>query len=361
MSASSAQGSAPGRRARVFAATEGFAVTGVVSARDDDGIAALCENADIDVVCVHSPPFLHAAHVARAVATGHAVLCDKPFGVDATQAHDLLAAAEVAECVHLLNFEFRYDPTRALVRQLIADGAIGAPEHVQWTHVSAGSRQPLRPHGWLFERWAGGGWVGAWGSHAVDFLRWAFGEVLTVDTHCRTTITERPDAAGTPRPCDAEDGFTAWLRLHGGITVSLDSTFAAPASLAPRLVVIGADGVLECVADARVVVRGHDGSRREHAATTAGDPHLEPMRRWAAVVRDSVRRRHLPAGAPTFVDGLACARVLDRLRAGGEVEDPRPARRRDAHGVEPFPGHGPGLVDVGAAECLQRIRSGPAG
>lgn len=300
--------------APVFADTEGCRVVGVVSARDEAGIAALCDDLDLDVVCVHSPPFLHAAHVRRAVETGHAVLCDKPFGIDAGEADELLAAAEVADCLHLLNFEFRYDPARALVRQLVRDGAIGRPEHVLWTHFSAGSRD--RPHGWLFDRDAGGGWVGAWGSHAVDFLRWTFGEVVEVDATCRTTITDRPDADGVAQPCDAEDGFTAWLGLGDGITATLDSTFAAPVSVAPRLAVIGTEGLLECVADRRVVLRTRDGRREEHDAAADADPHLEPMRRWAAVVRDAVQDGAVPAGAPTFADGVACARVLDRLRAG---------------------------------------------
>ncbi len=306
--------------APVFEATDGCEVVGVVSARDDSGVAARCDDQDIDLVCVHSPPFLHTAHVRHALDRGHAVLCDKPFGVDAGQAETLLAAAEVADCLHLLNFEFRYDPTRVLVRDLVAGGAVGVPEHVQWTHLSAGSRHPLRSHGWLFERAKGGGWVGAWGSHAVDFLRWTFGEVVDVDARCRVTLAERPDADGVLRPCDAEDAFSAVLTLTGGVTATIDSSFAAPVSLAPRLVVVGSDGVLECVADAKVVVRHPDGSRDEHYGRDEGDPHLAPMRRYAPVVRDSVAEGIALPGAPTFADGFACAKVLDRLRAGGEGE-----------------------------------------
>jgi predicted dehydrogenase len=249
--------------APVFAATEGCGVVDVVSARDDAGVVALCENPDVDLVCVHSPPFLHAAHVRRAIAEGRAVLCDKPFGLDGAEAETLLAAADAADCLHLVNFEFRYDPTRALIRDLVTDGAIGVPEHVQWTHLSAGSRQPLRPHGWLFDRAAGGGWVGAWGSHAVDFLRWTFGDVVDARAQCRTTITERRDADGELHACDAEDGFSATLLLSDGVTATIDTTFAAPVSLAPRFVALGTDGVLECVADSRVVVRRHDGTRQE--------------------------------------------------------------------------------------------------
>jgi predicted dehydrogenase len=308
--------------APVFDATDGCEVASVVSARDDPGVAALCDDEDVDLVCVHSPPFLHSAHVRHALDRGHAVLCDKPFGVDAGQAEAMLAAAEVADCLHLLNFEFRYDPTRVLVRDLVLGGAVGVPEHVAWTHLSAGSRHPLRRHGWLFERATGGGWVGAWGSHAVDFLRWTFGDILDVAARCRVTLPERPDADGALRRCDAEDAFTAVLTLTGGVTATIDSSFAAPVSLAPRLVVVGSEGVLESVADATVVVRHPDGRRDEHRGGHDGDPHLAPMRRYAEVVRDSVAEGIAGPGAPTFVDGLACARVLDGLRAGGELEGP---------------------------------------
>jgi hypothetical protein len=85
--------------------------------------------------------------------------------------------------------------------------------------------------------------------------------------------------------------------------------------LAPRLVIAGADGVIECVADARVTLRRADGTREVFERPEGdGDPHLAPMRRWAEVVRDAVRGG--VAVAPTFADGWACDVVLDRLRAG---------------------------------------------
>ena len=301
--------------APVFRDTPGCEVVGVVSARDDAGVAGLCDRGDVDLVTVHSPPFLHATHVRRGLAAGHAVLCDKPFGLGARDAETLLAAAEAADCVHLVNFEFRFDPMRALLRELVRDGAIGVPEHVSWTHLSAGSVVPLRPHGWLFDRASGGGWVGAWGSHVVDTLRWVFGDVTHALGSCRTVVAERPGADGEPNRCDAEDAFRAWLTLDGSVTVAIDSSFAAPANLAPRVLVVGDEGVLECVADSRIVVRRLDGSREEHERPAiAGDPHLTPMRRWAEVVRDAVEDGFAPRGAPTFADGLACARVLDALR-----------------------------------------------
>ena len=193
---------------------------------------------------------------------------------------------------------------------MVLDGVIGAPEHVQWTHLSAGSRVPLRPHGWLFDRALGGGWIGAWGSHGIDALRWTFGEVAdaTRDVphhdHERAPIATGSSARATPR--------TRSPRRSGPrpvSTVAIDTTFASPVNLAPRITVVGSDGVLECEADARLVVRLADGTRGEHTDTLPpGDRHLEPMRRFAVDVRDAVRAGVAPAGLPTFADGLACAR-----------------------------------------------------
>lgn len=304
--------------APVFDATPGCEVVEVVSARDDAGVARLCDRADLDLVSVHSPPFLHAAHVRRALGSGQSVLCDKPFGVTAEEAETLLAAAEAAECLHLLNFEFRYDPMRVLLRSLITDGVIGDVEHVTWTHFSSGSVTPLRPYGWLFDRASGGGWLGAWGSHAVDTIRWMLGEIVGAQGAPRTVVAQRPDADGVLRRCDAEDAFSAFLATDSGATVTIDSSFAAAMSVAPRIVVYGTDGVLECIGDARIVVRRPDKDDEVHDRPTGqGDPHLSPMRAWAEVVRDAVEEGIAPPDAPTFADGLACARVLDALGRRG--------------------------------------------
>jgi len=300
--------------APVFDATPGCEVVEVVSARDDAGVASLCDRTDLDLVSVHSPPFLHAAHVRRALGNGQSVLCDKPFGVAAQEAETLLGAAEAAECLHLLNFEFRYEPMRALLRSLIIDGVIGDVEHVTWTHFSSGSVTPLRPHGWLFDRASGGGWLGAWGSHAVDTIRWMLGEIVSAHGAPRTVVGQRPDTDGVLRTCDAEDAFSAWLTTESGTTVAIDSSFAAAVTMAPRIVVYGTDGVLECIGDARIVVRRSDKDDELHERPTGpGDAHLAPMQAWAEVVRDAVHEGMAPAGAPTFADGLACARVLDAL------------------------------------------------
>jgi predicted dehydrogenase len=314
--------------APVFAATDGCEVVAVVSARDERAVGELVAGNEVDLVSVHSPPFLHAPHVRSALAAGKAVLCDKPFALDADEAADLEREAAAAGVVALCNFEFRYAPARGVLRDMIRAGELGRVEHVQMTRLSAGSRVPLRPWGWLFDRALGGGWVGAWGSHAIDSLRWMFDtDVAEVQALLRIDVPERPDGAGELHECTAEDGFSASLVLASGVSVAIDSGFAAAADATPRFTVFGSEGIAELVGEDRISIRRAGGVRETidlSEQETGADGHLAPMRRFAEVVRDAVTSREIAPGTPTFADGRACDGVLDRLRAAPFVADAVP-------------------------------------
>jgi predicted dehydrogenase len=301
--------------APVFAETDGCTLVDVVSPRDDDAVRALCHHPDVNLVAVHSPPFLHREHVELALAAGKAVLCDKPFGTSATDAEAMHMAASDTDAVALLNFEFRHHPGRIALRALLQDGAIGTVEHVQWTVFGAGFRVPLRPYGWLFDAERGGGWIGAWGSHVIDFLRWTFGDLVDASARLRTDITERPDAEGTLHRCTAEDGFTALLSTSSGTSITIDTSFVAVKNSPPRVVVLGSEGTLESIADGTITLRNEQGTQEVFTFDAPReDPHLVPMRAWAEVVRDAVRHGAVPPGEATFADGVECARVMDALR-----------------------------------------------
>jgi predicted dehydrogenase len=301
--------------APVFAETDGCALVDVISPRDPDAVRAVCERPDVDLVAVHAPPFLHPRCVGAALDAGKSVLCDKPFGTSTADAEGMERAASESGAVALCNFEFRHHPGRIALRSLLRDGAIGTVEHVQWTVFGAGFRVPLRPYGWLFDRGRGGGWIGAWGSHVIDFLRWTFGDLSNASARLRTDIPERPDADGTVHRCTAEDGFTALLSTRTGASITIDTSFVAVKNSPPRVVVLGSEGTLESIADGKITLRNEEGTQDVFTfEQPREDPHLVPMRAWAEVVGEAVRSGEVPDGEPTFADGVACARVMDALR-----------------------------------------------
>jgi predicted dehydrogenase len=213
----------------------------------------------------------------------------------------------------LVNFEFRQQPARLKMRELIESGAIGQIEHLSYTAFTSGSRVPLRPYGWLFDRNLGGGWIGAFGSHAIDTIRWLMGEIIAASAQSRIIIPERPDQHGAVRRCDAEDAFSAWFELESGATASVDTSFASSVSLPPRIIMIGTEGVLENTADVQVTLRAENGTKeRFDFEPPLGDPHTTALLAWTRMIVDAVRSRHQIS--PSFADGLACARVMDQLR-----------------------------------------------
>jgi len=300
--------------APAFEAVDACEVVDVVSSRDDAAVSALLGRRDVDLISVHSPPFLHVDHVRRAVEAGHDVLCDKPFGRNAAEAAEMRDFAQAAGVLHFLNFEYRYDAARQHVRAAIADGTIGAPEQVAFTMLMSISRSPLRPYGWLFDATAGGGWLRAMGSHQIDFARWTFGEITEVCGQLRTAVTERPDSDGNVNRCSADDGFALALRTDRDVSVVMNSSSAAPVNLPSSLLVVGSQAVVEESANQVVVHRrGHDEVLFSAEAHT--NSLFAAQKQYAEVVRDAVHERHVPSDVPTFDDGLACAIVMDR--AGG--------------------------------------------
>ena len=274
----------------------------VVSPRDDAAVKAALA-ADVDLVSVHSPPFLHLEHVTAAIEHGRAVLCDKPFGRTADEAATMRDKALAARVPHFLNFEFRFTESWARLKELADSGAIGTPRHLSWSFFGSGLRG--RKLGWINDAELGGGWIGAYGSHLIDFTRHLFGsEIADCGGVTRTDI----DGA------TAEDAYSAWFTMADGATATHDTGFAAAVPSAPTATLIGSDGSIELTADTTLTVR-REGADPE-TAQFAPPPRRSPppaLTTFFGMVGESLR-----TGAPltpSFDDGVAVAQVMDRLKA----------------------------------------------
>ena len=300
--------------APAFEAADDCTVVEVVTPRDDAAVAALCARGDVDLISVHSPPFLHLAHVRRAIDAGHAVLCDKPFGLDADEAAAMTDLAKEAGIVNLLNFERRFDPGRERLRALVDDGAIGTPNHFQYSRLLS---VPGRPYSWLCSKALGGGWLAGQGSHLIDCCRWLFGtEIVEAVAVLRTAVAERPDADGQLHACDADDGFVASLRTATGVTAVIDCAIESPVMTGERTAVVGSTGMLE-LDDQVIVLRTAAGDVETYEIDLQGKNSLIlSMERWADRACDAVRTGGVEPGWPTFDDGLACAIVMDQMGRG---------------------------------------------
>jgi predicted dehydrogenase len=188
---------------------------------------------------------------------------------------------------------------------LADDGIIGTPLHLNWTFYGSGLRG--RKYGWINDRELGGGWIGAYGSHLIDFTRWLFNSEIA-DCGGVTRID------GSPPEATAEDAYSAWFTMANGCTAAHDTGFAAAVPLPPRATLLGSAGSFEMTADTTLVVHrpGEDPQTFEFPPA----PRRSPPPALSSFLGDVVEAvRTGTQITPSFDDGVAVAHAMDRLRA----------------------------------------------
>src|SRR5581483_7211602 len=192
------------------------------------GYDALIARDDIDVVHVALPASLHAEWSIRALEAGKAVLCEKPFALNAGEARAMVAAAERARRPLIEAFHYRFHPAITEALRLIRDGAIGAPlsGEAVFDVPIAYSETEFR---WRPEM--GGGALMDLGCYCVHALRQIGGEPTIAQA--RASIVRGVD-----------ETTTAELMFPAGFTARLETSMAG-GGLKARLQVKGERGSIE--------------------------------------------------------------------------------------------------------------------
>src|SRR5206468_4731033 len=111
----------------------------------------------------------------------------------------------------IIDHELRFNPTRQRMKELIDDGFVGEIYHVTLTVASGFRHSAQRPWNWWAQKSAGGGLLGALGSHAIDAVRWTFGEVDAVCGTIATMVPERKDAKTGEMKSNETDDYCSFL------------------------------------------------------------------------------------------------------------------------------------------------------
>jgi predicted dehydrogenase len=280
----------------------------------------------VDAVTIATPPSTHARLAIAALRAGKHVVCEKPFALDVVEAAAMLEEAEAAGVTALVGHEFRWATERAVLGRAIAAGVIGEPRLVTLVQYTPLVADPAaRMPSWWFEPGAGGGWLGASGSHVVDQVRAWLGDFDTVSASLGVVSS---------RGGGAEDSFTIRFTLASGVDGVLQQSAGAWGSATGLTRVAGSDGTLWIDGD---VVRFADRNGEQvvpvppdlalPATPLSDDPrerftHLElgPYTRLCEALRAGVEGWAFDAAVPlpTFADGFACMQVLDAVRRSAE-------------------------------------------
>jgi predicted dehydrogenase len=158
---------------RTQAAADAFGETYGVPRRHGS-YAGLMADPDVDVVYIATVHPLHYENTAGCLEAGKAVLCEKPFTINAGQLEKLIALARKKRLFLMEAMWTRYFPALVKVRSLLAEGALGEVRQVQ---ADFGIRMKFDPKGRMYDPALGGGALLDLGIYPVSLASMVFGEV----------------------------------------------------------------------------------------------------------------------------------------------------------------------------------------
>ena len=282
-----------------------------------DDYREMIRRADLNLVSVTTPPYLHYDMVMAALEAGAHVLCEKPFAMNVTEARQMLEAAERAGRVHAVDHEFRFVPARAALKRMIDEGAIGEVFFIRIADLT-GSRAPTAS--WWYDRAQGGGLLQAIGSHLIDAARiWGGAYFERVVADVRAVAPEHESTDRGRLPVSSDDTSLIAFRLENGVTGRIDISAATKAGMR-RMEVYGAEGTL--VLEGLKLYHARDADLQEVPlqARDQGrleDPRLGPFVELAQRVVDRINGGD-SGPFPTFVDGLEVQRVMDAIHRSAD-------------------------------------------
>jgi predicted dehydrogenase len=188
---------------------------------------ALVERADVDLVDIATPPGTHAEIAIAAAAAGKAVLCEKPLATSYAQAMAATQAVEAAGVHNAVGFNYRRLPAVALMRRMIAEGAIGEMRLWRAHWLSDEFTDPATPYDWRFDRQMGGTTIADLGSHLIDMATWTAGAISDVCAQSETFIAKRGLPGGGSQPVTVDDASSALVRFASGARGTVEMARAA--------------------------------------------------------------------------------------------------------------------------------------
>jgi predicted dehydrogenase len=191
-----------------------------------DTYAKIRDNRDIEAVYIGLPNSMHSEYTIRAAEAGKHVLCEKPMAISSAECRRMIDACR-AHNVHLMiAYRIWYDPTFALVLDIIKRGDLGQIKSFQGQFVANFPTGAWR----LNKALAGGGSLFDLGVYPLNTIRYLTGE----DPIAYTAVVSNRDKTG--RYIGMEESIEWTLKFPSGIIASCSSSYGAngPALLAVR-------------------------------------------------------------------------------------------------------------------------------
>lgn len=220
----------------------------------------------VQAVAISTPADTHIPLVHEAIGLGLAVVCDKPFALDAGPAREAVLAAEAANVPLTVYQNRRWDADYLTVKRLLAGGELGEVNRFEsrFERFQPESGPPA----------AGGGLLRDFGAHLFDQALHLFGPAASV--YAEAELGDR-DEDGV-----IDDRFFAAIRHEGGVVSHLTGNWVQGAP-GPRFRVTGSAG--SYVLEKTMEIQEHLLIAGRSPATDGEHWGVEPGEDWGRIER----------------------------------------------------------------------------
>ncbi|MCX7985970.1 MAG: Gfo/Idh/MocA family oxidoreductase [Bacteroidales bacterium] len=172
----------------------------------------LVADPNIDIIYIASPHVFHAEHTLLCLDAGKAVLCEKPFAMNASQVSTMIRKAKEKNLFLMEALWTRFLPTIRKTEELISSGAIGNIIQLQ---SDFGFKAVYDPQWRLFNKQLGGGSLLDIGIYPIFITLLLLG------------LPDEILSSAIIGPTGVDETMAAIFKYNNGIIASLSSTFMA--------------------------------------------------------------------------------------------------------------------------------------
>ncbi len=282
----------------------------------DSGFEAICNDSSIDVIDIGLPNFLHMKAAETAAENHKAIICEKPLGRTASEAKQMLGAAERYGVIHCYAENQIFMPKTEYVKDLLKRGTIGKITSLRAREAHSGPHTP-----WFKQKaLSGGGVLLDMGCHTIELGR--------------HLVQQRPKDVASwistlHHPIDVEDNCVVLVRYGGEQLAQSDNSWTAKGGLDVRFEIFGTEGTifvdLTRETGIRVFTTGSTGPIVEKADAPSGwlFPSLREHETYGFVnelkhFTESIAKSEEPS--ETFRDGVIVNSLIDAAYSAAETK-----------------------------------------
>ena len=142
--------------------------------------ASLLEDKDVDIIYVATPHFRHHEDCLAVLSAGKAVMCEKPFTLNARQAREVIAVAREKQLFCMEAMWMRFNPLIREMKKRIEEGELG---EIRSLRVNFGYPVFYEPNSRLFSLQYGGGALLDRGVYTLSLANYLLGKPEKIQSH----------------------------------------------------------------------------------------------------------------------------------------------------------------------------------